>query len=283
MIPLPNSAVARGRLFSKISRPQNIVYSGLLACAAAYTAGAGMIRVVACYVTILLLYAIATGYNNLHDEITDKLNQRHDIAQAEPGLLRRFLIICGGILALLQLVFAQPASIGITVCYFGLVAAYSHPKLRLMARGFWATGLLGLCYGGLPFLLGAAQGTMWSAAQCLSMAILQIFLLFPVIAAKDYKDIVGDTATGKRTPLVRYGHVIVNRVSTITAMLAASLYSAFAHDIGLQISVYSGLAVLYVVLVWRLHGRHGRIAKREKSLLTAVILLISLSLMSIHI
>lgn len=279
MIPLVNNPVAAGRSLSKVSRPQNVAYSGILASATAYVCGTGIRSALVLYLLIILLYALATIYNNTQDELTDRLNRRHDIVQPHTALLRPFMIICGGIVLLSQLTLVQPATLYLTFILVGLGIAYSHPRLRIMARGYWATLLLCLYYGVIPFLLGAVQTSVFSLKQCAVMALVQIGLLFPVILAKDYKDLAGDKATGKYTPLVKYGDRIVRLTATIVAAAGTALYSALAAQLAIPVWFYIPGSAAYVFLAWYLHYYGGLVSHHAKKLLTICMLLLSLSLL----
>ncbi len=274
-----NSARRSGQIYSRASRPQNVVYSGLLAAILAYVSHASFVRVIACYVLILMLYAVATGVNNIHDEQTDIINERSDnplVSKAlTPTRLRYFLVLALASIVVLQGPLAQPASIIITMVFLGLSFAYSGSKIRIMSRGLLAPLLLVLCYGTLPVLLGAAQsGAITNGA--LVLAALQIPLLLPVILAKDYKDLKGDKQTGKRTPLVLYGAVFVKWLSVaiagITALIFVGLLLCFG---GLAIFGIS-VTVVYLKLVMYLHSSKAKVHRSIKLALLASVFSISM-------
>jgi len=277
-------AVSTGRLLSKNTRPQNVVYSGLLAASVAFIQHTSLVRCVACYILILCLYAVATSLNNRADLHTDTLNKRADNPLVSQLLKQReltlfiFIMLC--VVAALQLLLAQPYSSIISIAYIVLAYAYSDKRLTIQSRGLWGTILLGVCYSALPLLLGAYQrpsnvhtGLIWISSWATLSTI-------PIVLAKDYKDYLGDKLTNKLTPLVRHGITKVRLIAYTTIALSSVAYLALAtvYKVGLLMLVTCGLiCLIYVLLTICLHLKLGNLQKAYKNtLLFALLVLVTL-------
>lgn len=271
-----------GQLLAKNARPQNVLYAGLLSGIAAWSSGASGATMLYCYLTMVALYALATSLNNLQDAPTDRLNHRHDNPFAYGHLTARqlwlFVGACVGVLGLLQLGLQQPGSMLCIVGYIALSVSYSHPRIALQARGLIATALLTLCYGAIPFLLGALQNGNLSDRE-LTVTLLQIPLLVPLLLAKDYKDVLGDALTGKRTPLVRYGSKAVLRLSVGIAISTIAIYALAAAHFRSFRPISVALGGIYLLFVYRLHVTKGAVPKIERLALTVTLLAIALTRM----
>jgi 4-hydroxybenzoate polyprenyltransferase len=268
---------------SKLGRPQNTLYAGLLAAGAAWLSGASGPEALACFLLIWTTYALAAGYNNLRDVHTDRLNKRTDNPLVHTTLpkpmITGFLLGHGALALLLQIWLAQPASVAIFSALFMLSVAYSHPVIRLQARGWLATLSLSLCYGVLPLLLGLSQGEPPATTLIAALAILQALLVFPLLAAKDYKDLKGDQATHKKTPLVRYGVGAVRGVSGVAAVAAAGLYANLLLSYNAPVDGTIILVTAYLVYVGYLHAVKGRISRWQNK--TFSLLLLGMSLYAV--
>ena len=273
-------AVEIGRLCSKASRPQNAIYPGLLTALAAHISGASYSVAGTGYVLILLVYALATGFNNMYDIATDSANGRTDNplvgGQISLKSLKVFFAVCVLTIITLQTVFSQPWTVILVIFYGGLLLGYSHPQFRIMSRGLWATFLLAVCYGSLPLLLGAVQGGRINGMVAVDVALLQAGLLFPVLLAKDYKDLKGDAATGKYTPLVRYGPKAVMWLSYAISLAVSITYLFLLAAKGCNVIRAVVLSITYVVLVLMLHSRQPRPPKSIRLSLTVVMLAMTL-------
>lgn len=262
-----------GGTLSKNSRPQNVVYSGLLAAATALLVGAPLVKAFTIYLVIFLVYALITSINNYYDIEVDKLNDRHDNPLAYGKLtLRQVQLFCGACLvtvSCLQLVLVQPVSLILVVVGLVLGLVYSLPTISIQSRGLLATVLLASWYGIIPLLLGNAQGTTWRTLNLILLSAMQLLLLSPVLLAKDYKDRVGDAATGKRTPLVRYGKKVTATVAAVSGLMGLVIFVSIYDR---QFFVQIGLSLLYSYLLYRLHVQAGAVRKLERLLLSAVML-----------
>ena len=261
MTQTANSPATFGRLLAVTSRPQNVVFSGVLALVVTTLQGnfrAGLWA----YLLLFVLYTAAATYNNLHDVAADQLNHRTDNPFSDQRLTARsgyvWLGVQVAVTAVLQVALVQPVGIVVTVAYFCLLAAYSHRTVRLQARGLVAPFVLACCYGGLPVLLASGQvGRVdWWLAGIVTL------LCVPLLLAKDYKDLAGDRATGKRTALVRYGAKKVWRISLVLACCGCTATIGYLYLQGpLSISILALSAVclaLYLYSVWYVHQRQIR-------------------------
>ncbi len=278
-------ALEQGQLLAKLSRPQNIVYSGLLCSLTAFLLKASILKSITSYFTILILYAIAASYNNLSDIKTDKLNSRFDNPlisnKISKNTLKTFFSFCFIALLMTQLLLLQPSSIYICLIYLVLAILYSHPTIKLKSRSWFAIFVLSICYGCLPFLLGLAQTkTLYSFKIC-EFLIFQILLLFPVLLAKDYKDIKGDRLTNKLTPLIVYGQNIVIKVARLSLFVASFLYLYLSIKNKLNIPLSILMILIYISLGYKLHKNKGQLNKILRDILTIDMLLLSLELLNV--
>lgn len=278
-------AIHLGKILSKSSRPQNALYPGLVAALVAYVTAGSLVLSVQCYVIILLIYAIAAGYNNFHDVVTDKLNMRRDnpftYHVVRFRIFGSFMAACAIAVCLLQAGLRQPFSIFCVLAYVSLLFSYSYPKIGLQNKGFAATVLLAICYGVLPLWLGMIQAEAIKVDQLVHLGVLQLLLLFPMLLAKDYKDEYGDALVGKRTPLVKYGNKVVWSSTAGLAVGGVLYYIFLALHYGQKPLHVVLLSTLYLYLIVMLHYRRGKLKKISSLLLTVVMLSIILPLIVI--
>lgn len=260
---MPDPVVLAKNL-AKLSRPQNTLYPGLLVALSAYAAKADIATIIACSIFIVSIYAVAATYNNVQDRQTDKLNKRSDnpltSTKLSPKIITAFMGIHVLFVLLCQIFMRQPVSLVILGMYLLLLAAYSHPRLRLQARGLIGTSLLAICYGFLPVLLGMLQTHTIHSVFAWKLSAIQTLLTLPLLLAKDYKDVIGDAKTKKLTPLVRYGKKTVRIIAISIASLAGIMYVALA---GRYISGWWELvavASLYLAMTILLHIKEGRLS-----------------------
>lgn len=274
--PFVSHAIQSGKTLSKLTRPQNVLYPGLLAASIAILGGASLKKAILCYIVMLMLYALAAGFNNLNDVETDRINGRHDnplmtgLIQVEQ--VKIFMGLCVLALAGAQWYMKQPTTSIVVAAYIVLALAYSHPRSNIMSRGIYGTVLLGVCYGSLALLLGIAQGQSLGILALAQLSLLQVVLLMPSLLAKDYKDLMGDIVTHKITPLIRLGYTKLYWLAMIISLLAAAWCILQAQNLTVLI-----LAVAYCRLISRLHKKCGRLSQVLKLTLTVITLLMSIS------
>jgi 4-hydroxybenzoate polyprenyltransferase len=252
-----------GKTLAQLARPQNALYPALLASASAFLTKSSWAVVAACFFLFICLYAVAATYNNIHDVKTDRLNLRKDnplvFTPVSVKTLQIFMGLNSLIALCIGLTLRSPYSLGIVAVYVVLLAAYSHPKLKLQARGWLSPVVLSICYGGLPLLLGLIQNVPVHNQWLWQLPLLQALLTFPITLVKDYKDIVGDTVTGKRTPVVRHGERVVQTTAIAASMLSATYFVYLARLWPLNLSIIIILAGLYITSVAWLHFKLGQL------------------------
>jgi 4-hydroxybenzoate polyprenyltransferase len=275
-------AVGTGRLLSKNSRSQNVVFSGLLAAFAAYLQTGAVWNAVQCYGMVVLLYAVAMSLNNLADVRTDTLNKRHDNPLVGRTLSHRklytFTVACMVGIGLLQLGLRQPWTLLLTTVYLALSYVYSSRYFNVQSRGYWATTLLAICYGSLPLLLGVLQGDRVGIWFAIGLSVVPALLIWPLLLAKDYKDLVGDRVTGKRTPLVRYGEAKIRQVAGFAVLVALSVFVTFAHAANLSVLGIVLCSLLYAVGILQIHRSKNQLPRLVKLGALSVLLYMTLSL-----
>lgn len=276
----PQGALRLGATLAKLGRPQNVAYSSLLACGGAALHQGTLKANIACLCIFYPLYALAAAYNNWHDIQTDKFNHRKDNPLTTNHLPKPVVwgfVACNTLLVIGALLFmAQPGSFVLISMYLLLSYAYSAPTPRLQARGFVAPLVLAACYGVIPMLLGATQGTPLSFGALAVLTLFQILVLVPSLLAKDYKDLRGDKASGKYTPLVRYGPVAVKRAAMIIATLAATAFSVICLAKKLDPLLIYATSACYLLFVYHLHASKGVITWQYNKFYTILVLIMSL-------
>ncbi len=266
-----------GKSVSKLARPQNVVYPGLLAAIVGYTSSESLATGIACYLYIFLLYSLAAGYNNLTDLHTDGLNKRADNPLLGKSINRRalylFFVTNLMLLTFVQFFIRQPHSLSICLIYLMLFLSYSHRRINIKSKGYFSAALLCICYGSLPLLLGIVQGGR-VAASIVYICVFQAILLLPIVLAKDYKDLIGDRLTNKKTPLVKYGAKAVTKVAIVSALFASIIFLVIDKQTPLYLQLLS--ALVYMALITWLHRNKGSVSQYLRLLLTVDMLAISL-------
>jgi 4-hydroxybenzoate polyprenyltransferase len=106
----------------------------------------------------------------------------------------------------------------LTLGSLALNFAYSVPPLRLCTRSLAAPVLLALAYVALPYGMGlAAVGLLPDAADVRCVASFAVLFLGRMLL-KDFRDLPGDAAFGKRTFLLAHGKKL-----TLAVVLACVL------------------------------------------------------------
>lgn len=128
---------------------------------------------------------------------------------------------------------------------FLLNHSYSIKPLQLSRRGGIAPLLLPLGYIALPFLLGWGL-TGWDMTRTSWLLLAGLYLQFiGRIILKDYRDVKGDAAHGKRTFLLRHGNrtVCVVSASAIVASCVVLLASLPLGMLGVAVVFFTAYAV----------------------------------------
>jgi 4-hydroxybenzoate polyprenyltransferase len=269
---------------ARLSRPQNILYPGLLASITCYILTSSLPNAIACYVYIFTLYSFAVTYNNSIDKETDLLNRRIDnpfINHELPmHIVRNFLICILFTFLVVQLFLNQPISILLGLLFIFLGYIYSNSRVSIQSRGWWSPLLLAVCYGSIPAVLGLSQKDALFSVAIIQIILLQIVILLPVLLAKDYKDLVGDRKTGKKTPLVLYGEKKVKTLAhycALTVVVAVFTWIVVPY----KIWILSIPLLFYSYFVYELHNHYGKVDWRIQKLGVLSILITSVLTISL--
>ena len=159
-------------------------------------------------VFFISLYGVVAIMNDLSDIETDRINERRDIPYANGALterqLRFIMMILAGVTTAVAWIIHSHMVIWAGV-YMLLGYMYSSGWWVLKNRGVWATILLGVCYGAVPWLMAASVIGGEFSLLLLLLAMASCIFSMGIVVLKDFKDEKGDMATGKKTLLVRYG------------------------------------------------------------------------------
>lgn len=158
-----------------MGRPQNVIFSGLLASGSWYILGGPANRALACYGVIGCLYFLAVLVNNRVDTDVDRSNGRMDNPFVHsifsPATLAGLYAAPIIILAVLLFWLRQPGSLIVAIGYALAMMLYSLPPFSLQRRGYFGTLCLGICYGSLPVILDCTNHTSllcsWPGGRCL--------------------------------------------------------------------------------------------------------------------
>jgi len=270
----PSDAQQLTKQLVRMGRPQNVVFSGLLAVEISFLLHQwqqGVIR----YALLLCLYTIAASYNNLRDAAIDRLNKRHDnpfaTGKVSQQAVRWWLLVNLLVVLALQFGLPQPSSLLLTLAYLILLYLYSSRHTNVQSKGLWGLVILALCYGSIPVLLVTLPHHFRVAYW---LALLEILLLVPGLLAKDYKDEHGDRAGGKLTVLVRHGAVVVRWLAYAFVGLAA-ISSLLLLAVGSHHTLlWIGLVVLvaYSCSIRYLHRRRAQMSPYFLRVIQALLL-----------
>jgi 4-hydroxybenzoate polyprenyltransferase len=184
--------------------------------------GLGVFRwtYVAGMAALLASYVVATCLNDVFDLEVDRVNHPHSTDRplvSGRATVRdlQFVALAFAVLALGVAASIGPPAVLLIAISLGLNVAYSAPPLRLCARPLFAPLVLGFAYVALPYGVGLAAAG--AAPARIDVAVVAAFLILIVgrMLLKDFRDLRGDAAFGKRTFLVAYG-----KRATLLAVLA---------------------------------------------------------------
>jgi 4-hydroxybenzoate polyprenyltransferase len=280
-----SDATRKGRFYSKLSRPQNILYSGLIAGLTSYYQNGLFWSSICCYLLILFLYAVVTSYNNITDINTDRINNRTDnpllAGRPKSVEMKIFISSCLFLIMLIQIPLKQPSTLIISAIYLVIALSYSHRTINIKSRSWLGVIVLTLCYGTLPFLIGTTQGNNFKLQAAIGLSLFQVPLLFPVLLSKDYKDIKGDKITKKHTPVVVHGKIIVRQTAISLALFSSVIYLGLVLKYGLNLTLALFFIALYLSLCFYLHYKQGKVNLHLRQLLTLILLIMSLTLIPV--
>lgn len=201
---------SEGRAFAAVSRIGLVVAPLAVYVAIALSAQAGAWRTLAGSVSLVFGMAMAGALNDLADQRSDSLGNKHHRVLVGGGITHSQACRFASFMALASLGWAIPLAQPVGLVVFGTGAvgawAYSLPPVRLKARGFLGTIDLAVCYLALPLVLGLGQSpgdVPRSRVALLSLGL--VVCAQGVVWHKDVVDLDCDRATGTRTPVVRHG------------------------------------------------------------------------------
>lgn len=240
-----------------LSRPANVVHPLLLVIIGVIMSGAAYDTAVF-YLTLSVLafvHSAVTIWNDVEDVVVDRRNHVRTILTDGyvSGKAVRWtaygLLAIAGVIA----VFLPPLSWGVIALFIILGWMYNAPPFQLSRRPIASMVVLAITYGFLPILIGASLGEI--TLQIILLAFFYGVSRMSLSLLKDYKDVVGDAQSDKRTFLLVYGHRNVRRLSMAAAIIgnAAIIYSISGNIPEGAIGLYYGvLGALYALtLFWR--------------------------------
>ena len=201
---------------------------------------------------LLLTYGFVVVFNDLNDAPADRINGR-DLPLATGDLTDRdaeHILLGLGMLALALLVWWGRPTAALAVVFMSSVGfAYSDRSLRLSDRGMIGPIFLALAYVATPLVLVAP---LVDASIAEAGTVLVVGLPFAVATStyKDFGDELGDRATGKITPLLRYGADRVGLIATHLQMVSIAVATAMIGP-----GWWALPAALGLVLSTRMHTR----------------------------
>jgi 4-hydroxybenzoate polyprenyltransferase len=263
---MTSSGQQLGLSLARLMRPENTRFSVLFFVLPQLGRDFRGMHMLGGAVLITALYGLSTVYNDWQDRDIDQANQR-DLPLVTHSLslrnLKGLAIVLGVIVSVLNIALPQPVTIIFTTAYLLIAFVYSAPYIHLSYRGLVGTAVLGLCYLGLPLMLGMSYMEL-----TFSPSLLTATALFgvPVLLYKDFKDQRGDAAHGKNTPVVRYGEDQTKLLSLVFSMLGLALFSAVSSPIT------PGIAALIAILpIMAAVNRAQHVHMRQRLLLSYMI------------
>ncbi len=238
------------------------VYALMGLLTAVYMYGEGVldwhvgVKFLLCLILMAFWYMNATALNDYADYKIDMINLKDDpdrplvtgqASRQELKVLAMAYAACGLMLAAVL----SPFHLALFGCLLLLNYAYSMKPFQLSHRGVVAPLLLPLGYVLLPYMLSHGivewrlnRPSMWLLGALYLQFIGRIIL-------KDYRDVKGDAAHGKRTFLLRHGNAAVCIVSGLSiaasALIAMSTIKMGVLKFPLIVLSAYALTILYNV------------------------------------
>ncbi len=187
---------------------------------------------VAC-ASLVLVYMGGAAVNDIYDFKIDKLNmpyrplQKENISIAEAKIIAGFYYTASMISSLM----VSPAFFLAIFSILLISIIYSVPPFSFKNRSLKGNAVLSIGSVAIPLLSGAILSGRVPGATELGIFSLLTLSFFFINTSKDFKDVTGDKAFGKRTAVIAYGSAI--------------LLLVFAGDV-LFLTTYILIYVLYV-------------------------------------
>lgn len=193
----------------------------------------------------ICMHGIVCIHNDIADRETDQINDRRDIPLASDQVSEKRLLIVMSVLA--SSVALISISIGYAVLpwvslYLFAGWLYSGP-IAGRNNAYGSITLLALCYGVIPWLMSASFTGQWLTVA--PYACASFVFTFGIIVMKDYKDAIGDRATGKRTLVVSRGSMFLRRHMLIFTTIAYAVAVSFSAPISLIVAL-TGVVCLII-------------------------------------
>lgn len=215
---------------AKSLRPKMVVIPWLIySCVIIKNTGLNLVCILLGLLLFIAIYGIVAVFNDISDYRTDVINKRDDIPYANNSVSKQTLqnvaIVLGVIIIVVCLMLNLSVFLWVGM-YLLLGWLYSGPA-NIKSRGFFAAILLGVCYGVIPWLIGASSiGTRITSSLLIVAAAYFIFSSGSTVI-KDFRDVKGDKETGKNTILVVKGALYTRRYYiTLTSIAYIILISA---------------------------------------------------------
>ncbi|HEY8992434.1 MAG TPA: UbiA family prenyltransferase [Candidatus Microsaccharimonas sp.] len=196
-------------------------------------------------ILFVAMYGIVALHNDFSDVETDRINHRKDVPYAMGLLTQKQLIITIVTLSAITTIAGYILNYSVLLwvsLYITLGYAYSGP-LNVKSRGILAALLLGFCYGAMPWLIGASATNQLDHYNLLFLAFASFIFSSGIIVIKDFKDVKGDRATGKKTLLVSKGPSFTRYYYLSVTSFSYVLLVVFSRIFNLNVSfVFTGIA-----------------------------------------
>lgn len=252
-------------------RARTIVLSWIIySCVIIAQNGADFFSIGVGLILFVSMYGIVALQNDINDTATDRINKRHDIPYSrghlsEMELLRTMLVL--SIVATASGVVLNYQVLAWVGLYLLLGYFYSGPA-NIKSRGIYAALLLGICYGAMPWLIGASVTGQIGEINLLIVAFISFIFSSGIIVIKDFKDVVGDRITHKNTLLVIRGAQYTRGyylLMTSLAYVATTIFCVVNHLAFLSLLGIGLGAINYWLLISRaiFNNPHSR-SKRGK-------------------
>jgi len=195
-------------------------------------------------------YMHATTTNDFADLEIDKINLKsaNDRPLVSGLISKRQLWIIHSISALMTLFLAQFYGLGavvLTIVMFAIDYTYSLRPFRLSDRGIIAQLVLSFAYVFYPLSIGywsVSEGTYpWTLAIGIYIAFVARMLL------KDFRDVEGDEAYGKRTFLIRHGRKKTIYLSLLLWLLSTIVIGWYGRQLAIYAVLFVGIMQIFLL------------------------------------
>ena len=199
-----------------------------------------------------IVCAMSQAANDWCDRHVDAINEPHRPIPSGrmPGRWGLYVAWAWTVLSLVVGWFLPPWGFGATIFAVACAWAYSAEPFRFKRSGWVGPGVVGLCYEGLPWFIGAAvmagaTGVRW---EIVLIAGLYAAGAHGIMTLNDFKAIKGDTTQGLRSLPVTLGPERAARLACWVMAVPQLIVLALLIAWGAQISA----AVMTLVIALQL-------------------------------